>query len=270
VEPLIARLKSSEGLQAAVALAKFGDARAVKPLIDVLDEPERYPAYNEQKRTRLAFETLVKMGTTAVEPLIAALGKSISTNPDLSPEAVLVEIGEPAVEPLIVALKVRRYWELVRALAKIGDRRACGPIIDYIFQSMVLHSEKSLHKLFGSYYELIDNLINGVTVKEVTVEEIDRDWYEDRYAGGPGGGRTTYTTKEYSFTNSFQALEKLISIDRPVSGNLLHKVKNIPIGSIVECRESFEQMRRKAAEELIRRGNPPYDPSVYLDAAAWS
>ena len=105
VEPLIAALNDSKSdvrLAAADALAKIGDARAVQPLIAAL------------YTTHGAAEALVKIGTPAVEPLIAALKmprrtmkewlmRDVDFRVHREALAALVEIGTPAVEPLIAA-----------------------------------------------------------------------------------------------------------------------------------------------------------------------
>jgi len=134
VEPLIAALNDSKSdvrLAAADALAKIGDARAVQPLIAAL------------YTTHGAAEALVKIGTPAVEPLIAALKmprrtmkewlmRDVDFRVHREALAALVEIGTPAVEPLIAALKhsesdVRKA--AVHALQEIGDARAVEPLI---------------------------------------------------------------------------------------------------------------------------------------------
>jgi len=71
------------------------------------------------------------------------------------------------------------------------------------------------------------------------------------------------------------ALDQLCRKNTPVSSNLLYKVKSMPIetsGSLVEKKaftESFAGLRKKAEEELVRRGNPPHDSSVYLREEPW-
>jgi HEAT repeat protein len=77
-----------------------------------------------------ALGALVKIGTLAVEPLIAVL-KDGDKNARQVAAAVLGRIGDArAVEPLIVALEdVNVCSAAARALAQIGDVRAVEPLI---------------------------------------------------------------------------------------------------------------------------------------------
>jgi HEAT repeat protein len=106
VKPLIEALKEENFLVldcAVEALGKIGDAKAVKPLIEVIyrimDPSLKFNIYG--------FDMVL---TKAAE----ALGK----------------IGEPAVKPLIEALKHERTkWYAAEALVKIGDARAVKPLL---------------------------------------------------------------------------------------------------------------------------------------------
>ena len=151
VEPLILALRDKRIREAASdGLSMIGDVRAVEPLIALLKDSGFYGE-----------DFLSRMGTIAVEPLIASLqDKSIrlpamrilgrirdaravepllammkNKDPDVRMTAAEA-LGETkdvrAVEPLIALLKdgatgVR--WQSARALAKIGDRRAVPPLI---------------------------------------------------------------------------------------------------------------------------------------------
>jgi HEAT repeat protein len=101
---------------AAYALGEIGDTRAVKPLIDRIEEPFVGGG---------AIEALEKIGDPRmIEPLIRLFIK----RPESSIATVLGNIGDKrAVEPLIDALKSDqpsiRYY-VARALGKIGDKRA--------------------------------------------------------------------------------------------------------------------------------------------------
>lgn len=96
----------------------------------------RHSKYDEYDRRR-AVESLVKIGSPAVEPLVEALGHEYGgfRVPAKAAE-VLGEIGDPrAVGPLINAL--RHFFHPVGssaawALGKIGDPRAVEPLIKAI------------------------------------------------------------------------------------------------------------------------------------------
>jgi HEAT repeat protein len=125
IESLIQTLRDrrlfSDRRGAAKALGEIGEARAVEPLIEALED--------KQILVRIeAAKALGKIGDTrAVEPLIKAL-KNV---PEPAAES-LGQIGDPrAVEPLIGFLrhappKVR--MTVAEALGEIGDARALGPL----------------------------------------------------------------------------------------------------------------------------------------------
>ncbi|MFB0544858.1 MAG: HEAT repeat domain-containing protein, partial [Asgard group archaeon] len=135
VEPLIKALKNKSWKirdKAAEILGEIGDARAIEPLIQALedtmkDEDVDYGLDIWEVPTAKA---LTEIGEPAVEPLIKAL-KDRGTIYWVV-EKILIDIGEPTVEHLIKALKdedwsVRR--SLARILGTIGDKRAVNPLI---------------------------------------------------------------------------------------------------------------------------------------------
>ena len=115
--------KKSESVSshAAEALGQIGDARAVEALIATLGQ--MWPA---------AKNALAKIGSPAVESLLAVLeSPTLSRRSDAA--EVLGQIRDPrAVEPLIALLNdgsevMRRV--AARALGQIGDIRATWPLI---------------------------------------------------------------------------------------------------------------------------------------------
>jgi len=122
VEPLIGMLESGDVWLrggAAEALGKTGDARAVEPLIAALDRDSPDAA-----------KALGMIGDArAVDPLVRAL-----TREDYMLDAVtraLAQIGAPAVQPLIAALgdqDGRVRYAANKALAKIDDPAATAAI----------------------------------------------------------------------------------------------------------------------------------------------
>lgn len=136
VEPLIKALDDSEMMvrhNAAKALGKIGDERAIKPLIDKF--------CTESQIMFEAEDALAKIGEPTVEPLIKALDDN-----DFWMRAAAVgalgKIGdERAVEPLMKALnewydKYEKYENgchlVAKALGAIGDERAVEPLIEIL------------------------------------------------------------------------------------------------------------------------------------------
>ncbi|MCJ7471087.1 HEAT repeat domain-containing protein [Candidatus Bathyarchaeota archaeon] len=157
VERLIKALKDEDfhvRIEAAEALGKIGDERAVEPLIEALKDK-----YDKDRGVRMiAARALGEIGEPAVGPLIEALKDKdnyvrrdaagalgeISWQPKDDVEKAyyliakeqwdeLVKLGKPAVEPLIEALK-DKYWPVqsgaARVLGKIGDARAVEQLIE--------------------------------------------------------------------------------------------------------------------------------------------
>jgi HEAT repeat protein len=140
-------------VDAILALGRLGDARAVAPLVELLDD-----AWSNVWRA--AESALAKIGAPAVEPLIRAVERSgvrehaarvlgligdaravgvlvTALDSDIyaleASTQALVRLGSPAVEPLIRALRhpaSRVRWAATQALGKLGDRRAVEPLIE--------------------------------------------------------------------------------------------------------------------------------------------
>ena len=128
VEKLINQLHKGENIareEAAIALGKTGDKRAVEPLIAALED-------DDMEVRRDVAEALGRIGDKrAVEPLIAALKDDDDFR--WSAAKAIEEIGKPAIESLIAALKddnyiIRRYAAMVLGHI-IGDKRAVEPLI---------------------------------------------------------------------------------------------------------------------------------------------
>lgn len=129
VIPLIVTLKDEESNEevrqgAVEVLGQIGDSRAVKPLIAALKDE------NKDVRTNAA-KALGQIGDVqAVQPLIITL-KDAYRSGDAALEA-LVKIGSHAIEPLIAALKdesTSTRQRAAEALGQIGDARAAVPLI---------------------------------------------------------------------------------------------------------------------------------------------
>ncbi len=127
---------------AAEALGKIGDAKAIEPLITALKDDYAVPTS--------AIYALVEMGEPAIEPLIHAL-KNDDYRVRKGAADALGHIGDRrAVEPLIHALKYARSYAdqsvqsaAASALGYIGDRRAVEPLIH------ALQHENSIVRMYA-------------------------------------------------------------------------------------------------------------------------
>jgi|GEM_PF-1368506 len=269
VQPLCSVLWSADPKvrqQAAEALGKIGDARAVEPLVASLQDSEK------EVRGAAAL-ALGKIGDPiAVDPLVASLQDSETLVRELAAYA-LGHIGDPrAIDPLVALMKGEgpgpEPIAAVRALQEIGDKRAAAAVIDCIFENQrvgerTFAGNARARSLFGDYAELIAKAAWGISTQESS-------HYEPLIGG---------YTREYVITDLLDAVKSLSEIDTPISSNLLHKVMERPDPKLPHLSpRSRSQMttvvmweaEEAAKRALEERGNPPYDPSVYLDEAAWT
>ena len=125
VDVLIGELGEEAGAGIACVLGDSGDTRAVRPLIELLDEWD-------DPKAREAAEALGKLGDPqAVPPLVNLLEKGLP--PDIRKTAVeaLGNLQDPtAVQPLIAMITSddSMKWYAAVALGEIGDPRAIEPI----------------------------------------------------------------------------------------------------------------------------------------------
>jgi len=166
-----------------------------------------------------------------------------------------------------------------KALGMIGDLRSAEAVIDMLFKfekhssfaikedGFALEGQFKKHKmknLFGSYSRHIINSSLGFTV---------------RTEFGHFGTRYIWTVNK-----SNKAVEDLCNNPTQISNNILIKVRDRkkitvhdhepdePFGTVKpsEFKElDLSKQKMMAKKELEKRGNPPYEPSVYLDKKEW-
>jgi len=130
-KPLIGALSADDPLvrrQAADALGRIGDRRAVEPLIEALKDRDSLVRGH-------AVEALGRIkDPRAMAPLVAVLNdKEQPSHVRMSAAEALGAIGDPnAVEPLILAL-LDEHWGVrsraAQALGRVKDPRAVAPLI---------------------------------------------------------------------------------------------------------------------------------------------
>lgn len=263
VEPLVQALKDESVYvlaNAAKVLGEIGDARAIEPLVqalrDVTAKELFTPYYFNTSDVRVsAAKALGEIGDArAVEPLIQAL-KDENFWVRANAAKALGKIGDArAVEALLQVLKdddcTKGHREdAAGTLGRIGDLRAAEGVIVYISNNFYASlRESDLSNLLGGYTNLI---------------------LEALLAGD-------YCPTFYK--RSVRAIDKLCSINTHISNNILHilsKKRTFTVYVSDGCtygnvEESFEFQRKKAEDELKRRGNPTYDSSIYLNKEAWN
>jgi len=200
-----------------------------------------------------------------------------------------IESGESAVDPLIQILGDFNYRgvdsSICKTLVKIGDLKAAHTVIEYLFASPPVRTTtisngrqvraeldpmgingSAWSGFLGDYTSNILDLVCLDLVERETSCKITNEL-----------SRVDY---EYSFAKSDAALDRLRDLKTAISNNLLHlvarrkdvekRVEEIPSWDIWRNKIlSFEDQRRRAVEELEKRGNPTYDMLTYLNREAW-
>jgi len=243
------------------ALGNIGDAIAVEPLIQALKDGDWSVRYQ-------AVEALGKIGDArAVESLIQTLKNGVGCVRWRAVEA-LSEIGDArAVEPLLQALEdiyINVQNAAAKAIGEIGDLRAAEAIIYWLFMPKTTWVNSNLERpgliqtkgQLDSWIVAMKNLFGDYTALIIKASiALWAEWAE----------------------LSDKAFHKLCEFSTQISSNILHKIstrKDVWCArpsepALTKVRISFESQREMAKKELERRGNPPYDPSAYLNKEAW-
>ena len=150
-----------------------------------------------------------------------------------------VKKGGEALPPLLETLIIHQPF--------LTDLSGKGPPIDF------------LH-LFHSYSPLLKEICTIPFIE-------DREMFD--------------FTRKYDITSSNMSVMELCKIEGQISSNILHLVSNRrDIKICIECHSdhpggetfttlSFQWQRDRAFNELKKRGNPPYDPTVFKMEASW-
>jgi HEAT repeat protein len=247
-ESLIAALEDEDPdvrSAALSALGKIGDPAVTEHLIEILC-------------------ILEMMGDPKTQKLFINALKDKDRDARKRAAETLEEIGEREIKRL---LGTPMNEETAVTLGKIGDLRAADIIIDWLSElaSPPGLGAASMKPLFGGYTTLILGALGNRGECVISF---------------PSSNRTEYT---YTLNEMTDSIHRLTEIRTAISSNILHKVTRIrdievhmssndcdPISPEYYDTLSFASQREMAENELERRGNPPYDPSAYLDKSAWN
>jgi len=157
---------------AADTLGYIGDSNAVELLIEALED-ERFPARESVARA------LGNIGDArAVDALIKALESFGAVH--LSAVDALVKISTAAVEPLIDALRqhpsLRMREDAIKALGRIGDKRAIEPLGEILLTDWNLHETavQALRQLKeDEFASLLIDVIKGNQGLTLRLEQSD-------------------------------------------------------------------------------------------------
>jgi hypothetical protein len=202
----------------------------------------------DSKNLRTRQDSANALGQIKDKRAIESLGQAIKNEDSRiwqeAAEALAKICDKRPAEPLIEALGWGRI-EIVRSLGKIGDKEAAEPVIILFFDHSKFTelrpqlSEKHMKNLFEDYTLIILNIM--------TQDEI---W-----------------------------INSLCGIHTGISNNLLYLITQIEdyiwehidfddygIGTSINESVSYVSLRNKAKIELIKRGNPDYDPSAWNES----
>jgi HEAT repeat protein len=236
---------------------------------------------------------IISIGEKAVEILITFLEHK---NKNLRYGAVkaLGDIGDNrAVEPLISNLRKRlpnsKANSLQRlllpeviALCQIGDKRAAEPLLEYLIKNPSYYQDsksgddsfadrdtmcatyENLSNIFGQYTTLIADIVT-LRVEVISSMEV---FYHTDY--------------KYDNAKAETSVLELCCINTKISDNilnLLRLLKDTEFPSYYSTTYygdgynykiiSFDKIRKMATEELENRGNPSFEPSVFLIEEEW-
>jgi len=211
--------------------------------------------------------------------------------------ARLKELDYKAIKPLLIESMDWQMspddWYVKGYIAKLLVH--CKPPPD---PSILKLADEELEKHAKKYSELFDHMVQNPKRTTDRANKRVRTMFQDyadlitaatsykESSSGDGGGGRFYS---HDTDSSLKAVKDLCKITTPVSTNLLHHLSRLKdmtvtsrtfevpydlehgngMGSKTETL-SFESQRSAAIKELICRGNPDYDFSVFKAEGCWS
>ena len=146
--------------------------------------------------------------------------------------------------------------------------KAAEPIIDFLFKTVLI--EGSDHEGTTFYY------------RGWSLEDLFKDYAELIIQSALGfSSKQNYQTHHYTWTEyaSNDAVDKLCGIKTAIASNILHKIANRAEKKVISWSAfaqpaqyvvlNLDQQKAKAKKELEMRGNPVYNPSIYLEQEVW-
>jgi HEAT repeat protein len=250
VEPLINALKNKEGnvrRESAEALGKIGDTRAVEPLVKALG----YGSYGPES---IVVESLVKMGKPAVEPLIQAM-KDKNRYVRKGAAYVFFETGDArAVEPLVKALG-DEYDDVCKvvgdALVKIG-----APAVEPLIQASQDENKDVRRKAVEALVKIED---------ERAVEPLIQALQDDDFVVRREAAEALVKIGDARAVDSLiQALKDEDFVVRQEAAEALVKIED---GRAIEpliqaLKDKDSAVRWRVAESLVKMGAPAVEPLI--------
>lgn len=269
---------------------------AVKPLISCLEENYALDVVIPATRT------LGRIGDAkAIDQLQyfyqrATLPKPLSIEPTgydwdyynaLMPVVAeaLTNIGKSDVEQFTKFVK--KDWvflsgiPFIWALCEIGDRKATEDVLNWMFRveriapvlpgsfgTPLLYQEKLL-----SHSDIIRKCIPPTVLPKLLGDY--SDLILDTFAWELVSFSEEPDSIQVDVSRCSGAIQRLCEIKTPISNNILHMISKIDSFNVCYQHESetayvdFEPFQQVTKEELKNRGNPPYNPSTYLEEEMW-
>jgi len=155
------------------------------------------------------------------------------------------------------------------ALGRLGEPAAIDQLMRFLFEVPRAPVSQEIKEVNDIFIGLIPK---SLLTEDIIYYAISASTYCDYIKTGAAGRVYPTVTLE----KSESAVEKLCNIKSPMASNLLHLIagkKDIEVTITSDCANEdwsktykldFNDQRLKARDELEIRGNPPYNPALYL------
>ena len=246
----------------------LSDPKANSVIVEILDSANWEPANNQESAlywlVKRNYDSFARLSEVADNVISRIYGGLLSDHLEFILSYLKSSPKDDWVSENYSRIKRTALNESFDQVDQGGDRRWIYPIINYALRRLEKTEPTNImfQQLFGKYNVVINKLFCGIECK-IT--------YRDHALGD-------YSVKyNYDTSPLENAVTVLINMKDNVSSNLLwqlvntqsiyveHSYTTLAMSPPKEILRSFEELKRKAIEELKKRGNPVFKPQYYLD-----
>ncbi len=268
--PLVKAIKDDDEKVRVGAAEVLSDMEGKEEVIE-----EMISALNDNNREVRKFMASALGDIKSVDAEGALIGAIYDSSTEVRGEVVksLEKIGSGgAKKALIKFLEDGDMFVRYRAaftLGRLGEPAAIDQLMRFLFEIPRASASEKLKEVDDILMSLIPK---SLLTEDVVCYAISASTYSDYLRTGTSNRGYSPATLEQSGS----AVEKLCNIKSPVASNLLHLIvdkKDIEVTVTSDCANddwsktyklNFNEQRLKARDELKSRGNPSYDPELYL------
>lgn len=238
-------------------LGDLGKKKAIQPLMEIFEEENMYLKL-------AAIEAIIKLNGFESAKLLLEYLDDPKTYVQHRVIGYLANFKEDQVAESLVAYINKKgalsesALKAAKTLVAIGNAKGSkgiDSIIDALFTEMWNNDQLFKQcEFFGDYKDLILKS-SGYVISDI------------RQGGDSKNYRINYS--KYSF----DSVNSLCEINTKISSNILHKVLqlkdiNVEVGQTcfetLQGKIGYQEERNMAKKELDKRGNPSYEPEIYL------